>query len=226
MKIGVITRGKYGNRTIDTIKTKTDFYVISAKIPEYVPEFIEDPDLFIKNLNLNKEVFKVDLLITYSLHPDLNPEIVRMAAKSGVKTVIIIGTIAQVGSIEELKEIEKKYNIYLKIQEICCANKTLKEFTKKLGYPEFKIDTKGDVISKIEVISGSPCGSSWYMAEKLIGTSIKDAPCKAGLLVSLYPCRAVRGTIGGIHFSAEIHKKAVEDALNKIYSVGLQKKHG
>jgi hypothetical protein len=51
------------------------------------------------------------------------------------------------------------------------------------------------------------------MAKELIGTKIEDAPARAGLLIQQYPCRAVRGTLGGIHQSAEIHKDAVEKAL-------------
>jgi hypothetical protein len=51
------------------------------------------------------------------------------------------------------------------------------------------------------------------MAEKLIGTKVEDAPAKAGLLIQQYPCRAVRGQLGGIHDSAELHKKAMERAL-------------
>jgi len=40
--------------------------------------------------------------------------------------------------------------------------------------------------------------------------SIEEAPAYAGLLVQQYPCRAVRGTAGGIHKAAQLHKKAVE----------------
>ena len=57
------------------------------------------------------------------------------------------------------------------------------------------------------------CGSTWYMAKEIIGTDIKDAPPKAGLLIQHYPCRATRGDLGGIHESGELHKQAFIKAL-------------
>jgi hypothetical protein len=77
MLVGVVKRGKYGERLIDTIKKHTDFQVVSAEVPQYLPGFIEDPEEFVRNLNLNPELFKADLLILYTFHPDITPEIVR-----------------------------------------------------------------------------------------------------------------------------------------------------
>jgi hypothetical protein len=51
------------------------------------------------------------------------------------------------------------------------------------------------------------------MAEHIVGTPIADASSRAGLIIQQYPCRAVRGRDGGIHKSAEVHKKAMEQAL-------------
>jgi hypothetical protein len=36
----------------------------------------------------------------------------------------------------------------------------------------------------------------------------------AGLFCQQYPCRAVRGTPGGIHTSGDLHKDAMERALH------------
>ena len=47
----------------------------------------------------------------------------------------------------------------------------------------------------------------------MIGTPVADAPDKTGLSVWWYPYRAVSGIRGGIHRSAEIHKKTVEGAV-------------
>jgi hypothetical protein len=54
------------------------------------------------------------------------------------------------------------------------------------------------------------------MAKSLVGTKIKEAPAKGGLLVQQYPCRAIRGTRGGIHKAAKLHKEAVEKALSEV----------
>jgi len=60
------------------------------------------------------------------------------------------------------------------------------------------------------------------MAEGLKGTSIIDAPAKAGLLIQQYPCRAVRGNQGCINESAQLHKDAVAKAIEK---ANLKKEH-
>ena len=69
--IGVITRGKYGHRLIETIKEHSDFSVVTADLPEFVPAFIEEPDEFLENLNFDRNVFSAEIVISYSLHPDL-----------------------------------------------------------------------------------------------------------------------------------------------------------
>ncbi|MDO9517997.1 MAG: DUF166 domain-containing protein [Methanosarcinaceae archaeon] len=213
--IGVITRGKYGKRLIETILSQTDFKVISADIPANLPEFIEDPTLFIEKLNLNKDVFNADTIITYSLHPDLIPEIAKLAGKNGVRALIVPGGVSR-APIGELDEISKQYGMYIEVDDICCTlkpNPAAPEFTSKFGSPVLDIKTREGKIVDVNVIRGAPCGSTWKMAEKLIGTSVSNAPARAGLLIQQYPCRAVRGKLGGIHESALIHKNAVERAL-------------
>ena len=48
---------------------------------------------------------------------------------------------------------------------------------------------------------------------QLIGTPVADALAKAMLSVQQYLCRAARGIRGGIHMSAEIHRKVVAEAV-------------
>jgi len=93
MLVGVVRRGKYGERLLETIRKHTDFQVVSVEVPEVLPDFIEDPEEFVKDLNLDPKIFQADLLILYTLHPDLTPEIVRMAGEMGVKAAIIPGGI-------------------------------------------------------------------------------------------------------------------------------------
>jgi hypothetical protein len=53
MLVGVVKRGKYGERLIETIKNHTDFQVVSIDVPAFLPGFIEDPEEFVKELNLD-----------------------------------------------------------------------------------------------------------------------------------------------------------------------------
>lgn len=219
--IGVIIRGKYGWRLIENIRNNSNLEVSSIELPESLPDFIEAPDEFIEGLRLDKNFFSKDLIITYIMHPDLTPEIVRLAGKNGACAVIIAGGAARAGSADELLNLSKKYGIHIEIHEICCdiglsGDNAVTEFAACFGRPEIHITTKDGLISSVKVIRGAPCGSTWHMAKGLVGTKVKDAPAKGGLLVQQYPCRAIRGTAGGIHKAAKLHKEAVEKALNEV----------
>jgi len=226
MRVGVVKRGKYGERLIQVIKERTDFQVVSTEVPQYLPNFIEDPEEFVKGLNLDPKVFDADLLILYTFHPDLTPEIVKMAGEHGVKAAIIPGGIARAGSIGELERIAEMYNIHIEVDEICCTLEkcgvpAVDEFAEKLGKPELEAEIKDGRIVSINVIRGSPCGSTWHAAQGLIGKTVEEAPSMAGLLCQQYPCRAVRGTPGGIHTSGDLHKDAMERALGKVTKLEL-----
>jgi len=221
ISIGVVTRGKYGRRLIENIESNSDFNVSSIELPESLPDFIEDPKEFIKCLNPDKKVLSSDLVIAYTLHPDLTPEMVRLAGENGARGIIIAGGMSRAGGRQELDELSGKYNMHIEVHEICCEigecrDKVVDMFASFFGMPEVNINLKNGIVSKVDVIRSAPCGSTHHMAKGLIGKSIEDAPAYAGLLVQQYPCRAVRGTRGGIHKAAQLHKKAVEKALREI----------
>jgi len=213
--IGVITRGKYGHRLVDVVKEHSDFSVVTADLPEFVPIFIEEPDEFLENLNFDRRVFSADIVVTYSLHPDLTSAIAKLAAKAGLRSLIIPGGPSR-ASVTELKQISEASGMDIEVNEICCTlepNSFNRPFADIFGSPVLKVKTENGKIAKVEVIKGAPCGSTWHMAKELVGVPVKDAPPKAGLLVQQYPCRAVRGEMGGIHESAELHKQALIKAL-------------
>ncbi|HON36272.1 MAG TPA: DUF166 domain-containing protein [Methanothrix sp.] len=220
MLVGVIKRGKYGERLLETIKARTDFQVVSVEVPEILPGFIEDPEEFVRDLNFDPQIFKADLLILYTFHPDLTPEIVRLAGKAHVKAVIIPGGIGRAGSIDELERIAEEYNIHIEVDEICCTLEecgvpAIDQFAEKLGKPELEVETEDGRISRVHVLRGSPCGATWHAASSILGKTVAEAPSLTGLFCQQYPCRAVRGGPGGIHTSGDLHKDAMERALGQ-----------
>ena len=226
MLVGVVKRGKYGERLLETIKTRTDFAVVSVDVPQVLPGFIEDPEEFVKELNLDPKIFQADLLILYTFHPDLTPEIVRLAGEHGVKAAVIPGGMGRAGSIGELERIAEKTGIHIEVDEICCTLEecgvpVIDEFAKKLGKPELDVETKDGRISKVTVMRGSPCGATWHAATDIVGKTVDEAPSMTGLFCQQYPCRAVRGTPGGIHTSGDLHKDAMERALGKLTDLRL-----
>jgi hypothetical protein len=220
ISVGVITRGKYGLRLIENVRKNSNFKISSIEFPEKLPDFIETPADLINELIPDKSIFSKDLIIAYTLHPDLAPQIIRLAGENGACAVIIPGGAAMAGGQSEIKRLSKKYNINVQVHEICCdlectGDKTIDEFALCFGRPEMIINTNNGFITKVKIIRGAPCGSTWHMAKGLMGTKIEEAPARAGLLIQQYPCRAVRGNKGGIHKAAKLHKESVERALEK-----------
>lgn len=213
--IGVITRGKYGHRLIETVREYSDFSVLTADLPEFVPGFIEEPDEYLEALDFDRRVFSAEIIITYSLHPDLTSAIAKLAAEAGVRSLIVPGGSSR-ASIPELKKISEVSGMDIEVDEICCSlepNAFNRPFADIFGLPVLKVRTKDGKIADVKVVKGAPCGSTWHMAKEIVGTSVKDAPPKAGLLIQHYPCRAARGELGGIHESGELHKQAFIRAL-------------
>jgi hypothetical protein len=213
--IGVITRGKYGHRLIETVWEYSDFSVLTADLPEFVPGFIEEPDEYLEALDFDRRVFSAEIIITYSLHPDLTSAIAKLAAEAGVRSLIVPGGPSR-ASIPELKKISEVSGMDIEVDEICCSlepNAFNRPFADIFGLPVLKVRTKDGKIADVKVVKGAPCGSTWHMAKEIVGTLVKDAPPKAGLLIQHYPCRAARGEFGGIHESGELHKQAFIRAL-------------
>ena len=217
--LGVIARGKYGQRLIDTVLVLSDMRVVTVQLPQHLPEFIDDPAEFMNSLDLDPAVFSADIIITYSLHPDITPQIARMAGEAGVKALIVPNGRARV-STTELEQISEEYGIHIEVDDLCCKmhpHSSISDLNAIFGTPILDVTTSHGTIIDVKVLHGAPCGSTWRMAEKIIGTSVREAPARAGLLIQQYPCRAVRGGKGGIHESAKLHRQAMEAALEREY---------
>lgn len=219
MKVGVVTRGKYGHRAIENLRENTSFEVVSTDVPRYLPEFIDEPKTYVDTLDLDEAVFSADLILSYALHPDITEELIRRAGNRGVKAFIASGG-TKAGSPVQLRETAESADIFLITHEICCSlassqNHIIREYLAEIGSPRFKVEVENGVVESVDVLRCSPCGGTRHVARNLPGTPIEDAPSRAGLLVQHYPCRAVRGTEDGIHASGEIHKKALERALKE-----------
>ena len=69
------------------------------------------------------------------------------------------------------------------------GDKVIDEFAQYFGKP--KIEIEGEkYIKKINVITGAPCGSTWYVAEQLRGFPLEEAELESGNKIHNYPCVA------------------------------------
>lgn len=92
------------------------------------------------------------------------------------------------------------------------------EFAQMFGSPKLNVTTEDGVVKTVEVVRGAPCGSTWYLAEKLPGTMVDEAAERGALLVQTFPCLASRQidrffSDAPIHVAGRIVHRAIEAAF-------------
>ncbi|MDK2794973.1 MAG: hypothetical protein PWQ22_101 [Archaeoglobaceae archaeon] len=210
MQISVVVRRGKNRRAIEQF---SKFFEVKVyEVERELPVLIENPKDY---LNLPED-FKPDLVVSYLLHPDLNLELIRQASERGIKLVVISGG-AKSGSYKQLREEGDRVGVRVFWEEICCTTPKIDNspFFELFGAPEFEIEIKNGVIKDVKVKRSSFCGSTYYVAEKIKGLRVEEAPSKAGYYTQIFPCVASRGLTGGIHKAANAHKKAVERAIEQ-----------
>jgi len=212
LKIAIVTDGPYGDRAYDTICTEFDCDFVELEPPESnFMEEVDIPDEAIKKLQA------ADLIISYILHPDLVLEMVdQLHEKAGW---IIIGAWRGEGFKKSLEEYEN-----VNCPENMCdleenGDPLFDEFVSKFGKPIVQIELDGNRVSDVRVVRSAPCGSTFFVAQEMIGEEVNNLPIKAGLKVQHYPCRAskLRLFIDECkkEIAANFHRDAFEDALER-----------
>ncbi|MDP3066443.1 MAG: DUF166 domain-containing protein [Methanobacteriaceae archaeon] len=213
MIITIVTDGPYGERAYATIKEefKTEFIVLEP------PEGMFAEDVKIPSEELEK-IKSSDLVITYTLHPDLTLDLVD-AIYSQVDW-IIVGAWKGEGFKNQLL----RYGNVTCPENMCDLTEngtpTFDEFVSKFGRPLVKINCQGNKVVDIEVDRCSPCGSTQFVADALIGEETENLPIKAGLKIQHYPCRAPKMRLFSDdeckkEMAANFHKDAFEEALTE-----------
>ncbi len=200
--------------------------------PSDLPAFIDNPEKY-----MPKKIPAADLCVTSGLHKDLLLELPHYIKKVGVKGLIV--------PIEDFNEVPS--GLRRQMEERCnelelenvfpkpfCSLKTAEdkpvisrfvtEF--KVGRPLLEISTakrgKHEFIESSIVRRSAPCGSTWYIAKKLVGTETKkeilyDAIAKAH---HSYPCTATMNVDPEtkepiLHMGGYIIREEVEKALKQ-----------
>ncbi|MDD3984725.1 MAG: DUF166 family protein [Methanobacterium sp.] len=192
IKIFILSSGDYGTRIINNIANKGFGSAIVGlhEFPEDLPDFIDDYNKYIP-----ENLPKCDLILSLRLKGDINMILPELASKTGAKSAII-----EIHDPKQLpmglqKDIETSSNgLNIVFEKPFCSlslvgDKVIDEFAKYFGKP--KIEIKGEkYIKKINVITGAPCGSTWYVAEQLKGFPLEEAELESGNKIHNYPCIA------------------------------------
>jgi len=200
--------------------------------PSEFPAFIDNPEEY-----MPKKIPKADLCIASGLHKDLLLELPHHLQEVGLKGLIV--------PIEDFNEVPSglRKQVERVCQELRLENAFPKPFCSlepsedkptisrflnelKVGRPRLEISTakrgKHEVIDSAIVTRSAPCGSTWYIARKLIGVETRkevlyDAIAKAH---HSYPCTATMSVDPEVkepllHIGGYTIREAVEKALKQ-----------
>jgi hypothetical protein len=227
LRLLVFTQGQYGERILDNLRERAPkgWEIDDKRLPETLPQILDDPREVVAGLRLSGGwdlvLFMGESPSAFSLLPAIME---RSQAKSVIAPVddyawLPLGLERQIRS--ELKDV----GVHAVFPRTFCTlspigERFVDEFARRFGSPQLEVESEGGVVKGVAVLRGAPCGSTWFMAERLAGTGVEEAGAKAGTLVQIYPClasRRVERLLGDapIHIAGHIAKKAIEKALEE-----------
>jgi hypothetical protein len=200
--------------------------------PSELPAFIDEPEKY-----MPKKIPKADLCISSETHKDLLLELPHRLRMAGVKALIVpIEDFVKVptGLRKQVEEKCQETGLEYAFPKPFCSlepsedKPIISRFVKEMGVgrPQLELSTvlhgKNEVIESTIVRCSAPCGSTWYVARKLLGVDTKqealyDAIAKAH---HSYPCTATmeidpEAKEPILHMGGYIIREEVEKALNK-----------
>ncbi len=247
MKLLILYGGNFGERVVRNLVNDSEFckscdplcthckygkyshaqdVVGAIKLPEpgTLPDFIDDPDSYLPKLP------SADVAIATEIHPDI-----LLALPPRLNDARIRGLIVP---IEQSKEVSP--GLANQMREKCSALGIESAFPKPfcsldagrgvigrfvaefgIGIPVIEIDVESGVISDVMVRQSAPCGSTWFVARKLIGACALSQQIIRDIVTEAhhsYPCTAdmtVDRELGDtiLHVAGYLIRGAVEDAL-------------
>jgi thymidylate synthase len=178
------------------------FAVETYDIDLPLPDLIDDGNEYLPT------TMDADLVLDYLEHPDLSGDLWRLCRKLGIP-VVASG--------------KRDSGGWAITPRTCCAlprRGGLGEYGDSFGVPEFRVTVEGGVVAGISVLHGAPCGATWDAAEVTIGFPAEEAAVRMALRVQFF-CKAnpagwdVMHGKSPVHFAAELHKAALESALER-----------
>ncbi len=206
----------------------------AIELPEAnkLPVFIEKPEKYFP-----KKIPKADLSVVTGIHRDLLLAMPSRLAGEGIKAIIVpIEDFREVpaGLKRQVEEECDKMGLEYAFPKPFCSlelnkdkpliSRFVREF--KIGRPKLEISTSTkegkETISGVIVRRSAPCGSTWYVARKLLGVEVKselinDVTTKAH---HSYPCTATMSTDPELeepilHEAGYIIREEVNEALHR-----------
>lgn len=210
LKVAILTDGPYGDRAFETINQ--EFNTVFLELEQPSSMFVDDIEIPEKDLKLLEDV---NILITYTTHPDITLELVERFADK-VDWVIVAAWKGD-GFKNQLEAYENVICPYIMCELEENNNPSFNEFVSKIGKPILDLTLDGDKLKDVTILRSSPCGSTKFVAdyikEKYLDRNIdpENIPIEAGLKLQHYPCRAAKMRL----FSDEECKKQMASGFHR-----------
>lgn len=200
--------------------------------PSELPAFIDNPEKY-----MPRKIPQADLCMASGLHKDLLLELPRQIQRFGIKGLIVpIEDFLEVplGLRRQVEKICRELGLEAAFPKPFCSlepaedRPTISRFVNEMrvGKPYLEVSTarrgEYEVIESTIVRRSAPCGSTWYVARKIIGVETRretlyDAIAKAH---HSYPCTATMSVDPEVkepilHIGGYIIREEVERALRR-----------
>ena len=203
MKIGIVSDGKFGDRAFEVIRERFPTEWIMAPFPQSI--MVDDLELTLP---------ECDLYISYVRHPDVALAII------GRKKPVILGVSFGPGFLRQAKAINE--DIIAPATMCSLEDNTwvpaINEYAKVFGRPLFDVKVQEDgTIESVQVIRGSPCGSTVAASAELHGTQLSPDQLQHYGLRICHFCRAPRfGKTCDKEIAGLIHARELVHAISAV----------
>lgn len=210
IKVAIATDGPYGDRAYDTIKK--EFETVFIELEQPASMFMDDIEIPDESVKLIEDV---NILITYTTHPDLTLELVERFVNK-VDWIIVAAWTGD-GFKNQLEAHENVVCPYIMCELEENGDPIFDKFVSDIGKPSVVLKLDGNKLDDIVVLRSSPCGSTSFVAdfikENYSGKKLdpEELPTEAGLKLQHYPCRAAKMRL----FSDEECKKEMASGLHR-----------
>lgn len=238
MRILALHQGHYGERIVRHVRESApdDWVIDIITPPRMLPLVIDEPEEF-----LPSDMPQADLLLAMSESPEmaqLVPAVARLSRVRGVIMPVDNSSWLPLGLQNEIRhEITETGATSVFPRTFCTltnetagygndiedySNEIISLFARYFGRPKMKIevDVTGTTIARVEVERSAPCGSTYYVAERLIGLPVVGVIPQAGLHAHHYPCLAsMQMELTGdtlMHISGYVVNEEVERELKTL----------
>jgi hypothetical protein len=187
--------GRYSERVFAHLSEVSPSAVDAYQVPRSLPPVLDDAGEY-----LPSELGAGDVIVAINVHPEILLEIPTMVAGGSTRALI--------APIEDPNWIRP--GLQRQVTQACAGNDMESAFPKpfcslepatpavaefceqlRVGKPTFKMTLDGGKVAAVEVVRGSPCGVTDFVAQELVGLPADDSLHeKAGQLHHTYPCLA------------------------------------